>query len=142
MLSSKLTLQCFKLSVIVCSLRIVGELENMEEKQRIIQESVPGKQVTLAHLIPSPVPSLYMKLGLVDADGAIGIFTITPGEAAMIAADVAAKAANVDLGLVDRFNGSLVITGDVAAVEASMHAVMQVLCEKMGFTAATPITRS
>ncbi len=130
------------LSVIVCSLRIVGELENMEEKQRIIQESVPGKQVTLAHLIPSPVPSLYMKLGLVDADGAIGIFTITPGEAAMIAADVAAKAANVDLGLVDRFNGSLVITGDVAAVEASMHAVMQVLCEKMGFTAATPITRS
>ncbi len=130
------------LSVIVCSLRIVGELEKMEEKQRIIQESVPGKQVTLAHLIPSPVPSLYMKLGLVDADGAIGIFTITPGEAAMIAADVAAKAANVDLGLVDRFNGSLVITGDVAAVEASMHAVMQVLCEKMGFTAATPITRS
>lgn len=114
----------------------------MEEKQRIIQESVPGKQVTLAHLIPSPVPSLYMKLGLVDADGAIGIFTITPGEAAMIAADVAAKAANVELGLVDRFNGSLVITGDVAAVEASMHAVMQILCDKMGFTAATPITRS
>ena len=142
MLFSEQLLQCFKLSVIICSLRIVGELENMEEKQRIIQESVPGKQVTLAHLIPSPVPSLYMKLGLVDADGAIGIFTITPGEAAMIAADVAAKAADVDLGLVDRFNGSLVITGDVAAVEASMHAVMQVLCEKMGFTAATPITRS
>ena len=88
----------------------------MEEKQRIIQEYVPGKQVTLAHIIPSPVPSLYMKLGLVDAEGAIGIFTITPTEAAMIAADVASKAADVDLGLVDRFNGSLVITGDVAAV--------------------------
>ena len=41
----------------------------MEEKQRIIQEYVPGKQVTLAHIIPSPVPSLYMKLGLVDAEG-------------------------------------------------------------------------
>ena len=57
----------------------------MEQKQRIIQEYVPGKQVTLMHLIASPMPSLYMKLGLVDAEGAIGIFTITPTEAAMIA---------------------------------------------------------
>ncbi len=113
-----------------------------EEKQRIIQESVPGRQVTLAHLIPSPVPSLYMKLGLVDGEGAIGIFTITPGEAAMIAADVAAKAANVELGLVDRFNGSLVITGDVADVEAAMTEVMHMLCDQMGFTAAATFTRS
>ena len=111
----------------------------MEEKQRIIQEYVPGKQVTLAHIIPSPVPSLYMKLGLVDAEGAIGIFTITPTEAAMIAADVASKAADVDLGLVDRFNGSLVITGDVAA---AMQEVLHVLCEQMGFTAAAELTRS
>lgn len=114
----------------------------MEEKQRIIQEFVPGKQVTLAHIIPSPVPSLYMKLGLVDAEGAIGIFTITPSEASMIAADVASKAADVDLGLVDRFNGSLVITGDVSAVEASMNAVMDMLCNRMGFTAAADFTRS
>ena len=42
----------------------------------------------------------------------------------MIAADVASKAADVDLGLVDRFNGSLVITGDVAAVEAAMQEVL------------------
>ena len=114
----------------------------MEEKQRIIQEFVPGKQVTLAHLIPSPVPSLYMKLGLVDAEGAIGIFTITPSEASMIAADVASKAADIDLGLVDRFNGSLVITGDVSAVEAAMTAVMDMLCNQMGFTAAAQFTRS
>lgn len=114
----------------------------MEEKQRIIQESVPGKQVTLAHIIPSPVPSLYMKLGLIDAEGAIGIFTISPGEAAMIAADVASKAADVELGLVDRFNGSLIITGEVAAVEASMTEVMHVLCDKMGFDAAAEFTRS
>ena len=112
----------------------------MENKQRIIQEFVPGKQVTLAHIIPSPVPSLYMKLGLIDAEGAIGIFTITPNEAAMIAADVAA--ADIELGLVDRFNGSLVITGDVAAVEAAMSEVMHVLCEQMGFTAAADFTRS
>lgn len=114
----------------------------MENKQRIIQEFVPGKQVTLAHIIPSPVSSLYMKLGLIDVEGAIGIFTITPNEAAMIAADVAAKAADIELGLVDRFNGSLVITGDVAAVEAAMSEVMHVLCEQMGFTAAADFTRS
>ena len=53
--------------------------------------------------------------------------TITPSEGAMIAADVAAKAANVAIGFVDRFNGSLVITGDVAAVEAALKDVMRVL---------------
>ena len=35
-----------------------------ETKQRIIQEFVPGKQVTLAHVIANPVPSLYEKMGL------------------------------------------------------------------------------
>ena len=68
-----------------------------KEKTRIIQEFVPGKQVTLAHVIASPVDELYAKLGLIDAQGAIGIFTITPSEGAMIAADVASKAADVSI---------------------------------------------
>ena len=85
-----------------------------EHKERIIQEFVPGKQVTLAHVIPNPVEALYAKMGLIDAEGAIGIFTITPSEAAIIAADVASKAAGIQIGFVDRFNGSLIITGDVA----------------------------
>lgn len=55
----------------------------------------------------------------------------------MIAADVASKAADVSIGFVDRFNGSLVITGDVAAVEASLHDVMSVLCDKMGLCFGT-----
>ena len=111
------------------------------EKTRIIQEFVPGKQITLAHVIASPVTQLYAKLGLIDAQGAIGIFTITPSEGAMIAADVASKAADVSIGFVDRFNGSLLITGDVAAVEAALNDVISVLCGKMGFAPA-PITRS
>ena len=73
-------------------------------KTRIIQEFVPGKQVTLAHVIPHPVQDLYPKMGLIDAEGAIGIFTITPSEGAIIAADVASKAADVKIGFVDRFN--------------------------------------
>ena len=31
-------------------------------KQRIVQELVPGKQITLAHLIANPDPLLYEKL--------------------------------------------------------------------------------
>lgn len=116
-------------------------LVELDEKQRIIQEFVPGKQVTLAHVIANPVDDLYAKLGLIDAGGAIGILTITPSEAAMIAADVATKAADVKIGFVDRFNGSLVITGDVAAVQAALTDVMSTLCGMMGFASA-PITKT
>ena len=113
----------------------------LDEKKRIVQEFVPGKQVTLAHVIANPVQNLYSKMGLVNGEGAIGIFTITPSEAAIIAADVASKAANITIGFVDRFSGSLVITGDVAAVESALHEVIHLLCTMMGF-ASTPITKS
>ncbi|MEM1485461.1 BMC domain-containing protein [Oscillospiraceae bacterium PP1C4] len=113
----------------------------LEDKQRIIQEFVPGKQVTLAHLIANPNADLYKKLGLLDARGAIGILTITPSEGAIIAADVATKAADVLIGFVDRFSGSLVITGDVAAVDAALNEVMNVLGGQLLFTRA-PITKT
>lgn len=113
-----------------------------EEKQRIIQEFVPGKQVTLAHLIASPEQSLYKKLGVIgDHRGALGIMTITPSEAAIIGADVATKAANVDVVFVDRFNGSLVINGDVASVEAALKDVLNILENTLHF-APTVITRT
>lgn len=113
-----------------------------KNKERIIQEFVPGKQVTLAHIIPHPVKSLYQKMGLMDtSEGAIGVLTITPSEAAIIAADVASKAADVEIGFVDRFSGSLIILGDVSCVEEALKDVISVLCDYMGFT-PTPITRS
>jgi len=34
-----------------------------ENKMRIIQEIVPGKQITLAHIIAGPDQVLYKKLG-------------------------------------------------------------------------------
>ncbi|MGL5973393.1 MAG: ethanolamine utilization microcompartment protein EutS [Oscillospiraceae bacterium] len=106
-----------------------------ENKQRIIQEFVPGKQITLAHLIANPNKELYKKLGIIDGDGAIGILTITPSEGAIIAADVAIKSSDVKIGFVDRFSGSLIITGDVAAVEAALNEVMNILCgDILGFT--------
>jgi ethanolamine utilization protein EutS len=112
----------------------------MESKQRIIQEYVPGKQITLAHLIASPNISLYQKLGLEPA-GAIGIMTITPGEGAIIAADIATKAASVEIGFLDRFSGSLVITGDVASVETSLKEATRILFEVLNFSPAV-ITHS
>ena len=59
----------------------------MENKQRIIQELVPGKQITLAHIIANPDPILYQKLGLDPAVGyaksAIGVLTVSPEETAI-----------------------------------------------------------
>lgn len=113
-----------------------------EDKQRIIQEFVPGKQVTLAHVIANPVSDLYKKLGITgDNMGAIGILTITPSEAAIIAADAATKAAAVNIAFVDRFSGSVVVSGDVESVESALAAVMQVLGGLLGFASA-PITKT
>ena len=113
-----------------------------EEKQRIIQEFVPGKQVTLAHVIANPDQSLYKKMGVIgEHTGALGIMTITPSEGAIIGADIAMKAANVEVVFVDRFNGSLIINGDVADVETSVREVMSFLENTLKF-APTIVTKS
>lgn len=109
-------------------------------KQRVIQEYVPGKQLTLAHVIANPDPMLYTKLGIEEAS-AIGILTLTPTETAIIAADIATKAAHVSIGYLDRFTGSLVIVGEVSAVSMAIEAVNIFLAEKLAFTIA-PLTRS
>ncbi len=108
--------------------------------ERIIQESVPGKQVTIAHVIASPMKDIYERLG-VDDEGAIGILTLSPYETSIIAADIATKAANVEIGFLDRFTGSVVITGDVQSVESALISVNEVLKEMLGFETAS-ITRT
>ena len=47
---------------------------------------------------------------------------------------MASKASNVRIGFVDRFSGSLLIYGDVAAVREAMNDVIRVLCDEMKFT--------
>jgi ethanolamine utilization protein EutS len=113
-----------------------------EKKQRVIQEYVPGKQITLAHMIANPRRDVRRKLGLgEETSGAIGILTITPSEAAIIAADVATKASGVEIGFLDRFSGSLIISGDVGSVEAGLGEILTVLENVLQFTPAE-ITRS
>lgn len=105
--------------------------------QRIVQELVPGKEISLAHIIANPDKVLYQKLGLdpsMDyARAAIGILTISPAETAIIMADIAIKSAGVDIGFVDRFSGSLIITGTVSEVEASVNAILDYVGGKLGF---------
>ena len=108
--------------------------------ERIIQESVPGKQVTIAHVIASPMQDIYERLGI-DEKGAIGILTLTPYETSIIAADIATKEADVEIGFLDRFTGSVVITGDVQSVETALEAVNETLKNMLGFETA-PITRT
>ena len=95
-------------------------MENVfEDKQRVIQEYVPGKQTTMAHLIANPKEDLYAKLGVITET----------------------KAAAVDIVFVDRFSGSLVICGDVSSVEAALIAVNDTLSDVLGFSPAK-ITRT
>ncbi|MGI6686268.1 MAG: ethanolamine utilization microcompartment protein EutS [Bacillota bacterium] len=115
-------------------------MDDSEKKQRVIQEYVPGKQVTLAHVIAHPVREIYEKMGLPER-GAIGILTLTPGETAIIAADIATKAAEVEIGFLDRFTGALVIVGDVASVETALKEVNNFL-ESQLFYAPARMTRS
>jgi len=109
--------------------------------QRVIQEYVPGKQVTLAHIIVNPDKSIYQKLGLEVGHNSIGILTITPSEGAIIAADVALKSGDVSIGYIDRFNGSLVIVGAVASVEASIIRALEQL-QKLHGMSIPSITRT
>ena len=54
---------------------------------------------------------------------------------------IAAKAADVEIGFLDRFTGSVVINGDVQSVETALIAVNDTLKEMLGFETA-PITRT
>ena len=110
-------------------------------KQRTIQEYVPGKQITLCHIIAKPDTEIYQKLGLSSESGrAIGILTITPAEAAIIAADTCTKAARIKVGFLDRFSGSVVITGEIYGVESALNAVLSLFAQ-LRFD-AVGITRS
>ena len=94
-----------------------------ETKQRIIQELVPGKQITLAHVIAGPVPEMYTKLGLDP--------TVDYGNAAI----------GIQLGFVDRFSGTLIITGTVSEVEAAIHAVLDYVEGELGYS-CVPLTKT
>ncbi|MDR1977475.1 MAG: BMC domain-containing protein [Synergistaceae bacterium] len=115
-------------------------MTSQTEKTRIIQEFVPGKQVTIAHIIAKPNRDICERIG-VDNKGAVGIMTITPGEGSIIAADAASKSSAIKVEFVDRFTGGLVFSGEVSAVESALINAMRALTDILGF-ASSQITRS
>ncbi len=123
----------------------IQDIITNENKMRIIQEIVPGKQITIAHVIANPDNVLYQKLGLNPAldysKSAIGIVTMTPSETAIIAGDIAIKTSGVEIGFVDRFSGTLIVTGTVSEVETSLKAIVEYTKEKLEFTVCD-ITRT
>ena len=118
----------------------IGEdiLKSNEGKLRIIQETVPGKQVTLAHIIASPDAIVYQKLGLnpsVDySKAAIGILSMTPPEIAVIAGDIALNSSPIDVGFIDRFSGTHIFTGRITVAKSSVNTILNYLETTLGFT--------
>ena len=114
------------------------DIVELQNKMRIVQELVPGKQISLAHVIANPDPIMYRKLGLnpsVDySRSAIGILCITPAESAIIMADIALKASGAEVGFVDRFSGTVILLGTVSEVTASLDAAVTYARETLKFT--------
>lgn len=114
------------------------EQYSLEDRMRIIQEIVPGKQITLAHIIANPDKALYEKLGL-DLKGdykksAIGIVTMRPAESAIIAADISLKSAGIEIAFIDRVSGTLVITGTISDVDVALKSLIYYCKEELSFT--------
>ena len=118
------------------------DYENLKGRTlRMTRVRIPGKEVCLAHVFTPTDSSIYQNLGLhigvhegEDHSGeAIGLIRFTPWEAVVAAADMALKAANVEIGFMDRFNGSLIITGRLAQVETAVKETVRSFEEELGF---------
>ena len=97
------------------------------KKLRMTRVRVPGKEVCLAHVINPSQSCIYQNLGLhigvhegEDHTGeAIGMIRFTPWEAVVVAADIAVKSANVEIGLTE--------------VQTAVEEVVKFFREVLGF---------
>lgn len=111
------------------------------KKLRMTRVRVPGKEVCLAHVISPSDACIYENLGLhigvhdgEDHRGeSIGFIRFTPWEAVVVAADVAVKAADVQIGFMDRFCGTLILTGGFSQVQTAVEEVVRFFDEVLGF---------
>ena len=55
----------------------------------------------------------------------IGLLHLTPWEATVVAADVAMKSGNVELGFLDRFSGAVILLGSRAEVKSALEHVVE-----------------
>lgn len=108
---------------------------------RLTRLRVPGKEVCFAHVFTPNDNGIYQNLGLnigvhegEDHTGdSIGILRFTPWEAVIAAADIALKSADVEVGFMDRFCGSLIITGRMAQVTTAVEQTVRSFGDELGF---------
>lgn len=111
------------------------------QRLRLVRLRTPGKEVCFAHIITPSDGCIYSNLGLdigvhegEDHRGeAVGLIRFTPWEATVAAADIAVKSANVEIGFMDRFCGTLILTGGLSEVETAVQEVVRVFQENLGF---------
>ena len=58
----------------------------------------------------------------------------SPWEATVVAADVAMKSGNVELGFLDRFSGAVILLGSRAEVKSALEHVVEFFRTELGFT--------
>ena len=120
-----------------------NDYENLKGKKlRMTRVRVPGKEVCLAHVISPSDKSVYQNLALhigvhegEDHTGeSIGLIRFTPWESVVVAADIAVKSANVQICFMDRFCGSLIVSGRLSDVQTAVEAVVRFFDEELGYT--------
>ena len=110
-------------------------------KLRLTRVRVPGKSIDFAHVFTPSDASVYQNLALhigvhegEDHTGeSIGIIRITPWEAIVVATDVAVKAADVEVGFMDRFSGALIILGGLSQVLTAIEEVVKFFRDELNF---------
>ena len=109
---------------------------------RMTRVRVPGKEVCLAHIIHPSDERVYQNLALHigvhenenHIGQSLGLIRFTPWEAVVVAADVATKSADIQVCFMDRFCGSLIVSGDLADVQAAVEAVVEFFHDELGFS--------
>ena len=119
-----------------------GRYNEQEHGQlRLARIRVPGKEVSLAQVIGVTQRRIYENLGLhigvhagEDHVGqSIGIMHFTPWESTVVAADVALKSGNVEIGFLDRFCGTLIVLGQRMDVQSAVEGVLDFFREELHF---------
>ena len=117
------------------------DFENLKGKRlRMTRLRVPAKEVCLAHVLNPSEERIYHNLALhigvhegEDHTGeALGLIRFTPWEAVVVAADVAVKSADVQICFMDRFCGSLIVSGKLTEVQTAVESVVEYFGE-IGF---------
>lgn len=118
------------------------DYENLKgRKLRMTRVRVPGKSIDFAHVFTPSDSVVYRNLALdigvhegEDHTGqSIGIIRMTPWEAVVAATDVAVKAADIEVGFMDRFGGALIILGGLSQVLTAIEEVVRFFRDELNF---------